>query len=88
MARLYDPTGGRVLLDGRDIRSYHPEERTQKIGFILQEPFLFTGTIRDNILYGNERYQRLRQRAHRRAADARRISTACWPASSRGSRRR
>ena len=56
MARLYDPTGGRVLLDGRDIRSCQPEERTRKIGFILQEPFLFTGTIRDNILYGNDRY--------------------------------
>jgi ATP-binding cassette subfamily B protein len=54
MARLYDPVEGRVLLDGRDIRSYSPEERTRKIGFILQEPFLFTGTIRDNILYGNE----------------------------------
>jgi ATP-binding cassette subfamily B protein len=57
MARLYDPTGGRVLLDGRDIRSYKPEERTKKIGFILQEPFLFTGTIRDNVLYGNEQYR-------------------------------
>jgi ATP-binding cassette subfamily B protein len=57
MARLYDPTGGRVLLDGRDIRSYRPEERTKKIGFILQEPFLFTGTIRDNVLYGNEQYR-------------------------------
>lgn len=54
MARLYDPTGGRVLLDGRDIRSYPPEERAKKIGFILQEPFLFTGTVRDNIVYGNE----------------------------------
>ncbi len=58
MARLYDPTAGRVLLDGRDIRSCSPEERSQKIGFILQEPLLFTGTIRDNILYGNERYVR------------------------------
>jgi ATP-binding cassette subfamily B protein len=57
MARLYDPTGGRVLLDGVDIRACRPEERTQKIGFILQEPFLFTGTIRENILYGNSRYQ-------------------------------
>jgi ATP-binding cassette subfamily B protein len=56
MARLYDPTTGRVLLDGRDIRSYDPAERTQKIGFILQEPFLFTGTLRDNVLYGNDRY--------------------------------
>src|SRR4051812_6459745 len=56
MARLYDPTAGRVLLDGRDIRSCSPEERSRKIGFILQEPLLFTGTIRDNILYGNDRY--------------------------------
>src|SRR6185436_19567267 len=56
MARLYDPSRGRVLLDGRDIRSYEPAERTRKIGFILQEPFLFTGTIRDNVLYGNARY--------------------------------
>jgi ATP-binding cassette, subfamily B, bacterial len=56
MARLYDPTGGRVLLDGRDIRSCTPEERTTRIGFILQEPYLFTGTIRDNILYGHSQY--------------------------------
>ncbi|HUR20665.1 MAG TPA: ABC transporter ATP-binding protein [Vicinamibacterales bacterium] len=59
MARLYDPTSGRVLLDGRDIRTFTPEERTRKIGFILQEPFLFTGTVRDNILYGNTDLQRL-----------------------------
>jgi ATP-binding cassette subfamily B protein len=53
MARLYDPQSGRVLIDGRDIRSYTPAERAARIGFILQEPFLFTGTIRDNIVYGN-----------------------------------
>ena len=57
MARLYDPVSGRVVLDGRDIRSYAPEERARRIGFILQEPFLFTGAIRDNILYGNEQYK-------------------------------
>jgi ATP-binding cassette, subfamily B, bacterial len=57
MARLYDPTEGRVLLDGRDIRSYLPAERTTKIGFILQDPFLFTGTVRDNVVYGNEAYR-------------------------------
>ncbi len=57
MARLYDPSAGRVLLDGRDIRSYQPEGRTRKVGFILQEPFLFTGTVRDNIVYGNESLQ-------------------------------
>lgn len=57
IARLYDATKGSILLDGKDIRSYEPEERTRKIGFILQEPFLFTGTVRDNILYGNAEYK-------------------------------
>lgn len=57
IARLYDPASGEVLLDGKDIRTYKTEERTQKIGFILQEPFLFTGTLCENILYGNENYQ-------------------------------
>ena len=59
MARLYDPSHGRVLLDGRDLRSYTPEERAQKIGFILQDPMLFTGTVRDNIVYGNPSLQAL-----------------------------
>jgi ATP-binding cassette subfamily B protein len=57
MARLYDPTQGSVLLHGRDIRSYTPEERAQKVGFILQDPFLFSGSVRDNIVYGNEPYK-------------------------------
>lgn len=56
MARLYDPTGWEVLLDGKDIRSYEASSRTKKIGFILQEPFLFSGTVRENILYGDELY--------------------------------
>ncbi|MDD5639349.1 MAG: ABC transporter ATP-binding protein [Candidatus Pacebacteria bacterium] len=56
MARLYDPTQGIVLLDGTDIRSYEPNERTQKIGFILQESFLFSGTIMENIIFGNKNY--------------------------------
>ena len=59
IARLYDATTGSVLLDGRDIRSYTPQERTGKIGFILQEPFLFSGTVRENILYGNPEYKNL-----------------------------
>jgi ATP-binding cassette subfamily B protein len=60
IARLYDPTQGTILLGGKDIRSYHAEEKVQKIGFILQEPYLFSGTVRDNILYGNEKYQHLK----------------------------
>ena len=57
IARLYDATTGTVLLNEKDIRSYKPEERSKKIGFILQEPFLFTGSVKDNILYGNEPYK-------------------------------
>jgi ATP-binding cassette subfamily B protein len=57
MARLYDPTRGAVYLGNRDIRSYTPAERATKIGFILQEPFLLSGTIRENIIYGNELYK-------------------------------
>ncbi|MBS1597643.1 MAG: ABC transporter ATP-binding protein [Bacteroidetes bacterium] len=57
IARLYDPTKGEILLDGKDIRGYEQDERTNKIGFILQEPFLFTGTVRENILYGNEKFR-------------------------------
>ncbi len=57
MARLYDPTSGEVLFDGQDIRSMAPDDRTASIGFILQEPFLFSGTIRDNIVYGNNRFK-------------------------------
>jgi len=53
MARLYDPTEGSIDLDGRDIRSYSPEERVRKVGFILQEPFLFSGTLLDNLFYGH-----------------------------------
>lgn len=53
MARLYDPQQGLVKLYNKDIRTYTEEDRTKTIGFILQEPFLFSGTIGDNIRYGN-----------------------------------
>ena len=56
MARLYDPSGGEVLLFGKDIKTFSHEDRAKKVGFILQEPFLFTGTVRENILYGNDKY--------------------------------
>ena len=53
MARLYDPSAGTVYLDGQDIRSLDAGDKTRRIGFILQDPFLLAGTIRDNIVYGN-----------------------------------
>lgn len=59
ISRLYDPSEGEILLNGNDLRAYDTSELSKKIGFILQEPFLFNGTVRDNILYGNETYQLL-----------------------------
>lgn len=53
MSRLYDPTSGTIYFKGQDIRSYPPEILTANIGFILQDPLLFTGTIGENIRYGN-----------------------------------
>ncbi len=56
MARLYDPCAGTIYLDWKDIRSYENSDRVEKIWFILQEPFLFSGTLKDNIVYGNNKY--------------------------------
>ncbi len=54
ISRLYDTSKGDVILDGKNIKTYDPAERSRKIGFILQDPFLFTGTVRENLLYGQE----------------------------------
>ena len=59
IARLYDPTEGEVLLDGKNLKSYSNEEKSKRIGFILQDPFLFNGTVRENILYGNEESKKM-----------------------------
>ena len=68
--------------------SFTPEERAAQIGFILQEPFLFTGTVRDNIVYGNDdAAARCPTRSWRRGW-RRSISTACSRASSRAWRRK
>ncbi|MBB6449314.1 ABC-type multidrug transport system fused ATPase/permease subunit [Geomicrobium halophilum] len=52
IARFYEPTEGEVLIDGVDNRNYRFRSLREKIGFVLQEPFLFSSTIRDNIAYG------------------------------------
>lgn len=57
MARLYDSTKGSVFLNGRDIRSMPPADRARKVGVIPQEPFLFTGTVGENIVYGNDNFE-------------------------------
>ncbi|MEW8987615.1 MAG: ABC transporter ATP-binding protein, partial [Bacillus sp. (in: firmicutes)] len=50
--RLYDVTGGRVLIDGKDIRHMSLEHLRTQMGVVLQQTILFSGTIRDNIRYG------------------------------------
>jgi len=51
--RFYELNGGRILLDGVDIASLSRAELRSKIGMVLQDTWLFGGTIRDNIAYGN-----------------------------------
>lgn len=50
--RFYDPSSGRVLVDGIDVRTVTQQSLRSQIGIVLQETFLFNGTIRENILYG------------------------------------
>ena len=52
LARFYDPTSGAVLLDGHDLRDVTVDSLRRNFGIVLQEPFLFAGSIEDNIRYG------------------------------------
>jgi ATP-binding cassette subfamily B protein len=52
IARFYDPTEGAVLVDGLELTSLDLGEYRRQLGYVPQEPFLFRGTIRDNIAYG------------------------------------
>ncbi|PKR78473.1 multidrug ABC transporter ATP-binding protein [Halalkalibacillus sediminis] len=53
ITRFYEPEEGEVLLDGKSVKDYQLQELRKHIGFVLQEPFLFSTTIKDNIAYGN-----------------------------------
>jgi subfamily B ATP-binding cassette protein MsbA len=50
--RFYDPTSGRVLIDGVNVTDYKLDQLREQIGFVLQDTVLFAGTVRDNIAYG------------------------------------
>ena len=52
--RFYDATAGRVLVDGKDVKTYEPEVLRDKIGIVPQKAVLFRGSIRDNIRWGKE----------------------------------
>jgi ATP-binding cassette subfamily B protein len=52
VARFYDPTDGRVLVDGHDLRSVSAHSLRSQMGIVPQEAFLFSGTVRENISFG------------------------------------
>jgi ATP-binding cassette subfamily B protein len=52
LCRFYDPASGRILVDGRDLRSLDLHSYRRQLGYVPQDPFLFAGTVRDNIAYG------------------------------------
>jgi len=67
--RLYDPLHGRVLIDGEEIGNYDLGWLRRQIGVVFQEPFLFSGTIRENIAFGRpEATQEEIEEAAKRAA--------------------
>jgi len=53
LLRLYEPTGGRILVDGVDIRRYQRESLRREIGVVLQDSMLFAVSVRENLAYGH-----------------------------------
>jgi len=53
ICRFYDPVDGRILIDGVDLRDWDLHELRSHIGVVLQEPYLFRGSVAENIAYGN-----------------------------------
>ncbi|MDV2886647.1 ABC transporter ATP-binding protein [Alkalihalophilus pseudofirmus] len=52
ISRFYNPDSGEILFDGEQVNRYDREEVRRQLGYVLQDPFLFEGTIRENIRYG------------------------------------
>ena len=53
LMRFFDPDSGKILIDGKDIKSYSKEYLRSRFGVVLQKPFLFSTTIKNNIAYAN-----------------------------------
>ncbi len=70
LARFYDPSVGRILVDGRDIREMNVQSLRRQIGIVMQDNILFSGTIADNIRYGRPDASEEEMLAASRAANA------------------
>ncbi len=60
--RLDEPTAGKILLDGSDTRTLAPRELRRRIGLVMQRPYLFPGTVAENIRYGPAQHGRVMTR--------------------------
>jgi ATP-binding cassette subfamily B protein len=58
LLRLYDPAGGQILLDGHDLKEMTPQAVRRRIGIVMQDHFLISGTIAENIAFGDPRLSR------------------------------
>lgn len=76
LMRFYDVTAGAIRIDGTDVRDLPIAYLREQIGFVQQEPFLFNGTVRDNLLYGDLHADQTRLEAAARAARAHEFITA------------
>ena len=65
LARFYDPTGGRILLNGRDLRDYRLRDLHRHLALVTQDLFVFGTSVRENIRYGSHHGVRRRGRARR-----------------------
>jgi ATP-binding cassette subfamily B multidrug efflux pump len=54
LMRFYDATGGRIIIDGQDVKDVTLESLRRQMGIVLQDSFIFSGTIEENLRYGNE----------------------------------
>src|SRR5205823_3170384 len=70
LSRLYDPQGGRITLDGHDLRTLDPRWLRGEVGAVAQEPVLFSSSIADNIRYGRSTATDDEVREAARAANA------------------
>lgn len=69
LPRLYDPTEGKITLDGLDLRDLSQESLAQQIGMVTQETYLFHDTVRANLLYANPNATQIELEAAARAAN-------------------
>ena len=67
--RFYDPTAGRVLINGRDLRDLEASAFRSKIALVMQDPFLFSGTIRENIFQQNHNLTQAQEQSILEAAN-------------------